>query len=226
MFVIKEIYVSFQGEGSKVGIPCVFVRFSGCNLWSGQESLRSKGKGECSLWCDTDFFRGDKYTGDQLLNKINNLTMDFEKKMVVFTGGEPTMQLRKAEAVGLIEKLLNIGWIVSIETNGLNGFEECPVLETIYNHENGHITMSPKLLKNDLSIDHIKLRKGTDLKVICPSNLPIEELDKFEFDYKFFQPMDSQDGTNGISLIEDTLYLCKKYGWRLSCQTHKLVQMK
>ena len=226
MFAIKEIFKSFQGEGSKVGHPCIFVRFAGCNLWSGQEHLRDKGRGDCALWCDTDFFRGDKYTPEQLLMKMNNLTADSKVKMVVFTGGEPTLQLRKTEAVGLIQKLLNIGWIVAVETNGTLGFQECPVLETIYNHPNGHITVSPKLLKGSMEIDHIKLRSGTDLKIICPTNLPIEEFATFNFEYFYLQPMDQQDGNPGMSELQDTLHLCRKYGWRLSCQTHKLVQMR
>ena len=226
MFAIKEIYTSFQGEGSKTGMPCVFVRFAGCNLWSGQEHLREQGRGECSMWCDTDFFRGEKYDGDQLLAKINNLTQNFKQKMVVFTGGEPALQLKKPEAVGLIEKLLNIGWIVSIETNGTLGVDDCPVLKILQDHKNGHITMSPKLLKNSLDMSHIKLIKGTDLKVVCPTNLSITELEEMDFEYKYFQPMDVQDGSNGISSLQDTLFMCEKYGWRLSCQTHKLVEMK
>lgn len=226
MFAVKEIYKSFQGEGSKVGHPCVFVRFAGCNLWTGQEHLRSKGKGECSMWCDTDFFKGATYSADELLHEINKLTVDMKEKMVVFTGGEPTLQLKKPSSIGLIEKLLNIGWIVSIETNGTLGFEECPVLEIIHNHKNGHITMSPKLLKGSIEIDHIKLRKGTDLKVVCPSHLPLPTLRDFDFDYFYLQPMDLQDGTNGLSNLEDVLYICEKENWRLSCQTHKLVNMK
>ena len=226
MFAIKEIYKSFQGEGSKVGHPCIFVRFAGCNLWSGQEHLRSKGKGDCALWCDTDFFKGEKYSVDDLFHEMNKLTEDMKEKMVVFTGGEPTLQLRRSESVGLIEKLLNIGWIVSIETNGTLGFDECPVLETIHNHKNGHITVSPKLLKGSMDIEHIKLRKGTDLKIVCPTNLPLQEMRTYNFDYFYLQPMDLQDGTTGLSNLDDVLFICERENWRLSCQTHKLVRMK
>ena len=228
MFAIKEIFSTIQGEGSKSGFPSVFVRFAGCNLWSGQDHLREKGKGQCALWCDTDFFRGDKYEVSELLNILKKRTSLWHKKKVVFTGGEPCLQLKKPEAVGLIERLLNTDWIVAIETNGTISAEDCPVLKILHNHENGHITVSPKPLMDKEkchSIDHLKLRFGTDLKVIVPTILPLNEFQILEFENFFFQPMDLQDGTNGISNLEETIELCKNYGWRLSCQTHKFLNL-
>ena len=227
MFTIKEIFSTVQGEGSKVGCPAIFVRFAGCNLWSGQEHLREQGKGECSLWCDTNFFRGDKYETSDLLIRINNMTENWSEKMIVFTGGEPTLQLKKPEAVALIERLLNTDWIVAIETNGTIGFDKCPVLKIINDHKNGHITVSPKLLKSNFNnIDHIELGEGTDLKVIVPNMFPLEELSKWNFQNFYFQPMDEHDGTIGCSNLEDTIYLCQKYGWRLSCQIQKFLNVK
>ena len=63
MFRIKKIFSTMQGEGSKSGYPAIFVRFAGCNLWSGLEKHREKAKGHCGLWCDTDFVKGIKYSG-------------------------------------------------------------------------------------------------------------------------------------------------------------------
>lgn len=227
MFSIKEIFSTVQGEGSKVGCPAIFVRFAGCNLWSGQEHLREKGRGECSLWCDTDFFRGDKFETSDLLIRLSKMSENWRNKMVVFTGGEPALQLKKPDAMALVERLLNTGWVVAVETNGTMGFEDCPVLKTIFDHKNGHITVSPKLLKEDLqSLDHLKLRSGTDLKVIVPNIFPLEELSKWNFENFYFQPMDEHDGTIGCSNLEDTIYLCQKYGWRLSCQIQKFLKVK
>ena len=227
MFTIKEIFSTIQGEGSKVGTPAIFVRFAGCNLWSGQEHLREQGKGECSLWCDTKFFRGDKYETSELLIRLNKMSDGWKNKMVVFTGGEPTLQLKKPDAIALVERLLNTDWIVSVETNGTISLEECPVLNIIHKHKNGHITVSPKLLKsNMINMDHLKLRSGTDLKVIIPTTLPLQELSNWDFENFYFQPMDEHDGTIGCSNLEDTIYLCNKYGWRVSCQIQKFLKVK
>jgi len=229
MFTIKEIFATLQGEGSRSGTPAIFVRFAGCNLWSGQDHLREKGKGHCALWCDTDFFRGDKYEGSELLNRLNRLTSKWQDKMVVFTGGEPCLQLKKPEAVGLIERLLNTGWVVAIETNGTISAEECQVLNILNDHPNGHITVSPKPLMDKSkrhSIEHIKLRFGTDLKIIIPTVLPLNEFQELNFEHFFFQPMDLQDGTSGLSSVEETIEFCITYGWRLSCQTHKFLNLQ
>ena len=224
MLTVKEIFPTIQREGSKAGSPAIFVRFAGCNLWSGQEHMRDKGRGECALWCDTDFFRGEKIHEADLLIKLQKMAHDFRHPMVVFTGGEPCLQLKKPEAVGLIERLLNTNWIVAVETNGTFGLDDCKALQILLEHPLGHITVSPKSLKKDMmSIDHLPLRTGTDLKVVCPTRLPLALLNAWEFDHFFFQPMDAQDGTNGLSNLHETIENAKLWGWRISCQTHKFL---
>lgn len=228
MFIVNEIFTSVQGEGSKVGYTTIFVRFAGCNLWSGLEHLRDKGKGHCALWCDTNFVNGDKMTTDELVNTMEDIVKDWRDKYVVFTGGEPTLQLKREQGSVLINTLFEKGWNICIETNGTNGFEECPILETIVDHPQGHITVSPKPLKADLtSVEHIKLRKGTDLKVVVPSPFPLEAFmdSSFDFEHHYFQPLDTQDGSNGVANIDHTIQLCQQYGWRVSVQTHKFLNL-
>jgi len=143
MFAVKEIFKSVQGEGSRVGFPTIFVRFAGCNLWSGLEHLREKGIGHCALWCDTDFVKGTKMSLDELVEAMEKEVSNGPLKMVVFSGGEPTLQLKTDEGYELVQRLFSVGWWVCVETNGTHGFEECPILEVILNHPKGHITMSP-----------------------------------------------------------------------------------
>jgi len=227
MFAVKEIFKSVQGEGSRVGFPTIFVRFAGCNLWSGLEHLREKGIGHCALWCDTDFVKGTKMSLDELVEAMEKEVSNGPLKMVVFSGGEPTLQLKTDEGYELVQRLFSVGWWVCVETNGTHGFEECPILEVILNHPKGHITMSPKPLKADLSsVEHLKLRKGTDLKVVVPTPFPIEDFIKdFEYEHYFFQPLDTQDGSKGVTSVDHAIQLCEKYGWRLSCQTHKFLNL-
>jgi 7-carboxy-7-deazaguanine synthase len=226
---VKEIFATVQGEGSKAGVPAVFVRLTGCNLWSGNFKNR-KGVGECAKWCDTDFFRGEKKTTPELISIIENLTKDWYNKTVVITGGEPTLQLKKNENLEFILTLITLKYTVCIETNGTLSFEDCPILETLYYYKKGHITVSPKALqmnidKNKASdISHLKLREGTDLKVIVPTHFNLWELkENTDFSNYYVQPMDNQDGTIGKNNLDLALELAKKYGYKLSVQTHKLI---
>src|SRR5882724_9490714 len=89
-YAVKEIFYTLQGEGAHAGRPAVFLRFAGCNLWTGLERDRDKGPGGCSRWCDTDFVGTDG------------------------TGGEPLLQLDEP----LLAELNSAGWFVAVETNG------------------------------------------------------------------------------------------------------------
>ena len=214
-FRITEIFPTVQGEGSRAGSPAVFVRFTGCNLWTGLDSMRDKGKGECAQWCDTFFAQGDTYTIDDLYAKVLSLISEWSKALIVISGGEPMLQLRKKGGDELLKKLKSIPNVdLAIETNGT---VDDPVLDLF-----DHITVSPKALKDIAGHEHVLRRRGTDLKVITPGLWTDDDLKAFsswDFKHTFFQPKDTGDA--GASSVKKTIDLCQKYGWRVSFQTHK-----
>ena len=149
-YTVKEIYFTIQGEGFHTGKDAVFCRFSGCNLWSGLEKDRSKAV--CNF-CDTDFVgidgeNGGKYKSHtDLIKKIESCWPKNKKeKYVVFTGGEPLLQLDQK----LIDALHRCDFKIAIETNG-----------TILPPNNiDWICVSPK--KNA----DLLLKKGDELKLV------------------------------------------------------------
>ena len=118
-YSVKEIFYTLQGEGAHAGRPAVFCRFSGCNLWTGRESDRATA---VCQFCDTDFVGtdgegGGKFAnGTTLANTINALWPESyaASKYVVFTGGEPLLQLDTE----LIDAMHAVGFEIAIETNG------------------------------------------------------------------------------------------------------------
>ena len=119
MYLVKEIYYTIQGEGYHVGRPAVFLRFSGCNLWSGYEKDR---KNAICKFCDTDFIGTDGEGGGkfesprQLANSLKKFwpKNSKTKPFVVCTGGEPLLQLNNE----LIMEIRKVGFEIAIETNG------------------------------------------------------------------------------------------------------------
>lgn len=220
---IREIFATVQGEGSQTGQPSVFIRFSGCNLWSGLEEGRSKGKGECATWCDTDFASGTLMLVGEIVQKVNELTVGWKHRMVVMSGGEPLLQLKRDAGRDLCEALKGIGVRLALETNGT---VDHPVLELF-----DHVTVSPKSLVStkdkEVSWDHIVLRRGTDLKVIVPtmwSDGSVNEFCNWDFTHKFFQPKDIEG--DGLSNIDVAIDMARNHtGWRVSFQTHKYVRL-
>ena len=114
---IKEIYFTQQGEGSNTGRDFVFVRFSGCNLWSGKEKNR---KSAICQFCDTDFYgtdgiNGGIYSAKQLIEKIKSLWVSRDDNIaVVLTGGEPLLQVNDELVTALKQEQIYI----AVETNG------------------------------------------------------------------------------------------------------------
>ena len=208
MYKIKEIYYTLQGEGAHTGRPAVFCRFTGCNLWSGREEDRTKA---ICQFCDTDFWgmdgeNGGKYTAEKLAQKVKSL---WPGKMgipyVVCTGGEPLLQLDKA----LVNAFHEVGFEIAIETNG-----------TIIPPDGiDWICMSPK------AGAVLKLKKGHELKLVFPQvDAEPHRFAELDFKHFFLQPMD------GIDVEENTLlavrYCLEHPVWRLSLQTHKLLDIK
>ncbi|CUI02724.1 7-carboxy-7-deazaguanine synthase [Massilia antarctica] len=208
-YSIKEIFYTLQGEGAHAGRPAVFCRFSGCNLWTGRESDRASA---VCTFCDTDFVgtdgeRGGKFaSGAALAALIDSLWPASypHSKYVVFTGGEPLLQLDAA----LIDAMHAAGFEIAIETNGT-----LPVPPGV-----DWICVSPKMGSK------LVVEKGNELKVVIPQTG--QDLGAYEglaFEHFFVQPMDGPLGEHNTRLAIET---CKRHPkWKLSLQTHKLLQI-
>lgn len=210
MYKIKEIYYTLQGEGAQVGRAAIFCRFTGCNLWSGREVDRDKA---VCQFCDTDFVgtdgvNGGKYDANNLANKILEIWKEHTSidtnLYVVFTGGEPLLQLDET----LVKALHSHEFEVAIETNGTLPLP-CDI---------DWVCVSPK------SNTQLVITKGDELKLVFPQkeNMPTE-FEHLDFEYFFLQPMDSEKQKSNI---EQTVQYCLKYpNWRLSMQMHKFADI-
>ena len=204
-YSVKEIYYTLQGEGAHAGRPAIFLRFSGCNLWTGREEDRPKA---ICKFCDTDFWgtdgrHGGKYTAAELVGVLWDQWPDDAQEIspyVVCTGGEPALQLDET----LISKMHDANIEIAIETNGT-----IELAEGI-----DWICMSPKAGTELLVTD------GDELKIVYPQR-GIDPLD-FEvlnFKHYYLQPMDSEEQDENIL---KAINFCKAHPkWKLSVQTHK-----
>ncbi len=210
-YSVKEIFYTLQGEGAQTGRASVFCRFSGCNLWSGLEKDRHK---TVCPFCDTDFVGidgegGGKFATAQELAQtiIHTWPSDTNggKPYVVFTGGEPLLQLDKE----LIDYLHQAGFEIAVETNG-----------TIKAPEGiDWLCVSPK------QADNLNQLTGNELKLLFPlPNLSPDQLSSLSFDHFFLQAIDEQDDNKNI---EKVIQYCMTHPqWRISLQTHKLLGLK
>lgn len=205
---IKEIYFTQQGEGSNTGRDFVFVRFSGCNLWSGKEKNR---KSAICQFCDTDFYgtdgiNGGVYSAKQLIEKIKSLWVSRKDNIaVVLTGGEPLLQVNDELVAALKQEQIYI----AVETNGTLDAPD----------HIDWICMSPK------ANTEIKLKKGNEIKVIFPQeSLDPEKFSLFDFSEFYLQPMDSNKYQENLNA---TITYCQKNPkWKLSLQTHKILGIR
>lgn len=222
---VKEIFGTFQGEGSRAGQPAIFVRLAGCNLWSGLEAGRATGKGDCAQWCDTDFVHGTRYEPDALVEAIRQeaAASGLSRVLVVLTGGEPLLQIGREDGLVVVESMRRLGWEVAIETNGTRPIsrELAPLLS--------HVTVSPKGLRGvglepNPSTEHLHSFAATDLKVVVPCPMPLGELLRlYPRAVLYFQPRDS--GDVGAGQMQAALHLARLHGGRLCLQTHKFAGM-
>jgi len=178
MYTVKEIYFTLQGEGYHTGRPAVFIRFTGCNLWTGLEWDRQSAI--CD-WCDTDFVgtdgpNGGKYSATEITNIISDLWPESQssRPYIVCTGGEPLLQMDNT----LIETIHDAGFEIGLETNG-----------TILPPQGiDWICVSPKT-----KADFI-LKKGNELKIVFPqSGINPRQHENLEFEHFFIQPMDGKN---------------------------------
>jgi 7-carboxy-7-deazaguanine synthase len=205
-YQVKEIYRTLQGEGARTGRSAVFLRFAGCNLWSGNE--RDRARAVCQF-CDTDFVGTDGPGGGRFEDASALARAVVEKwprgqdaRYVVCTGGEPLLQIDSC----LTDALHGSGFEIAIETNGTL----LPPAGLDW------ICVSPKANAD------LKLRSGNELKLVYPQEgAPPERYAGLAFDHFFLQPM---DGLEREANTRAAIAYCLAHPqWRLSLQTHKLI---
>jgi 7-carboxy-7-deazaguanine synthase len=206
-YAVKEIYYTLQGEGAQTGHPAVFLRFAGCNLWSGREEDRA---GAVCTFCDTDFVgtdgpNGGKFaTAESLAEAVAARwpRPEATARLVVCTGGEPALQLDAP----LVDALHARNFRVAIETNGTQSLRT-PV---------DWLCVSPKARAE------VVLREGDELKLVFPqADAMPERFETLAFRHFLLQPMDGPERERNTALA--VRYCLEHPRWRLSLQTHKLL---
>lgn len=217
-YSVKEIFYTLQGEGAQTGRPAVFLRFAGCNLWTGLEKDRA---GAVCKFCDTDFVGTDGTDGGKFADAATLARAVADKwppgrggaqsdktggkPYVVCTGGEPLLQLDAVLVAALHEK----GFEIAIETNGTR--EPPPGIDWI--------CVSPKAGAPQL------LDRGDELKLVFPqAGAEPEKYAGQAFRHFFLQPMD--DPAKPANTAAAAAYCMEHPQWRLSLQTHKLLGIR
>ena len=208
-YAVKEVFYTLQGEGQRAGRPAVFCRMAGCNLWNGREEDR--GTAVCQF-CDTDFVgtdgvRGGKFAqATELAALAASLWPEGQgHRYIVITGGEPMLQIDQP----LIDALHAQGFEVAVETNGSiaapTGID--------------WICVSPKAGAPLLQTS------GQELKLVWPQpGLDPAELGRLDFEHFLLQPMDNPaQAANTQACIA---YCQAHPQWRLSLQTHKILEIR
>ena len=217
MYTVKELFPTLQGEGAHAGRAAVFCRFAGCNLWSGREEDRATA---VCQFCDTDFVGSDGAGGgkfetasllaDTIEDVWNSTAAGPQQRYVVFTGGEPLLQLDTA----LIEVLHTKGFSIAIETNGT-----IKVPKGV-----DWVCVSPK------AGSELIVLQADEIKVVIPQmgHSPVEawlaRFEKMDYRNRFLQAMDGPNLQENLALA---VRLCQKRPlWRLSVQTHKMIGIR
>jgi 7-carboxy-7-deazaguanine synthase len=206
-YAVKEVFLTLQGEGVHSGRRAVFLRFTGCNLWSGREQDRMA---SICQFCDTDFVGTDGVGGGRFDN-ANTLaahaaecwgTASLDQRYIVITGGEPMLQLDSA----LIDALHREGFEIGVESNGTiaapDGID--------------WLCISPK------AGSEVVQRHGNELKLVWPQDF--EDVAAFEdwgFDHWLIQPKD--DVQRDANLAASLALVMERPKWRLTTQTHKAI---
>jgi 7-carboxy-7-deazaguanine synthase (Cx14CxxC type) len=210
MYSVKEIFYTLQGEGANAGAPAVFLRFAGCNLWSGREADRAAAA--CNF-CDTDFVGTDGPGGGKLEDAAALADAveaawpanSSRHRFVVCTGGEPLLQLDGPA----IDALHARGFRIAIETNGTiappKGID--------------WVCVSPKA---DVAL---AVESGDELKLVYPQReAPPERFEALAFEHFFLQPM---DGPARAANTREAIDYCLAHPrWRLSLQSHKIIGIR
>jgi 7-carboxy-7-deazaguanine synthase len=207
-YAVKEIFLTLQGEGLHAGRRAVFLRFAGCNLWTGREEDRATA---ICQFCDTDFVgmdgeNGGRYEASELAAKVAALWGEgAQHRYVVLTGGEPMLQVDDA----LVDALHAEGFTIAIESNG-----------TIATHPGiDWVCISPKAGSD------VVQRKGDELKLVWPqAGSDAVAMQGWGFAHFLIQPMDSGDSAlNEANRLAAIDFVTENPKWRLSLQNHKLL---
>lgn len=204
-YSVKEIFLTLQGEGAQAGRRAVFLRFSGCNLWTGREQDRATA---ICQFCDTDFVGtngegGGKFATPQALAEAVAAAWGADVSgtpYVVITGGEPMLQLD----VALIDALHIHGFEIGVESNGT--LPATPGIDWL--------CISPKAGSD------VVQRSGNELKLVWPQpGSDWASMEDWAFDHFLIQPMDSLMREENLKAAID--FVMDHPRWRLSLQTHK-----
>lgn len=205
-YAVKEMFLTLQGEGVQAGRRAVFLRFAGCNLWTGREQDRAKA---VCQFCDTDFVGTDGENGARYADAAavaDTARMlwgeDSAHAYIVCTGGEPLLQLDTA----LIDVLHDAGFQIAVESNGTiaapDGID--------------WLCISPK------AGSEVVQRSGDELKLVWPQKgMDPEVLAGWDFPNLLIQPMDCEEAEAAIGAAMD--YVRAHPQWRLTLQTHKML---
>lgn len=208
-YSVKEMFLTLQGEGVNAGARAVFVRFAGCNLWTGRE--QDRGSAICQF-CDTEFVGTDGLGGGKFAtaDALAEAVLGFwgegaEKRFVVLTGGEPMLQVDDA----LVEALHARGFRIAIESNG-----------TIAAHPGiDWVCISPK------AGSEVVQRTGDELKLVWPQpGTDVEAIEGWDFANFLIQPMDSVAAQENIEAA--IAFAMARPKWRLTLQTHKMLGLR
>ena len=208
-YAVKELFLTLQGEGVQAGRRAVFVRFAGCNLWSGREQDRAT---SICQFCDTDFVGtdgagGGKFSDATALVDAVEAAWGVEprRRFVVLTGGEPMLQVDDA----LVDALHAHGFEIAIESNGT--LPAHPGLDWV--------CISPKAGSS------VVQRSGDELKLVWPQpGSDPDELERWDFAHFLVQPMD--DAAGDANRDAAVAFAMARPKWRLSLQTHKLLGLR
>ncbi|MES2339438.1 MAG: 7-carboxy-7-deazaguanine synthase [Pseudomonadota bacterium] len=208
-YAVKELFLTLQGEGVNAGRRAVFVRFAGCNLWSGREQDRATA---VCRFCDTDFVGTDGAGGgkfadaDALVAAVKAAWgPEATRRFVVLTGGEPMLQIDDA----LVDALHAAGFEIAIESNG-----------TLPTHPGiDWVCISPK------AGSVVVQRSGDELKLVWPqAGSDWQAMEAWDFAHFLVQPMDDARGVANVADAVD--FAMTRPKWRLSLQTHKALGLR
>jgi len=211
-YAVKEMFLTLQGEGMQAGRRAVFLRFAGCNLWSGREKDRAEA---VCRFCDTDFVGTDGENGGRFKDAADLAAATARlwgdepgRRFVVITGGEPMLQLDPA----LVDALHGAGFEIAVESNGT--LPATPGIDWL--------CISPK------ADSQVVQRSGSELKLVWPQpEIDPDTLIGWAFDQFLVQPMDcGSEAANAAARDAAIALVLRDSRWRLSLQTHKLLDLK
>ncbi len=208
-YAVKEMFLTLQGEGVNAGARAVFVRFAGCNLWSGREQDRATA---ICKFCDTQFVGTDGLGGGKFADAdgLADAVAGFwgagqERRFVVLTGGEPMLQVDDA----LVAALHARGFRIAIESNGT-----LPVHPGI-----DWVCISPK------AGSAVVQRRGDELKLVWPqAGTDVAEIEQWDFTHFLIQPMDDAHAAANVQAAVD--FALANPRWRLTLQAHKTLGLR